>query len=78
VIMATATAGKPLAAKKRSDGTPPVSVKLPADVVEMARIASAYRNIPMGDLLGDLLRPALIEMVREETVKWAKSKKGGE
>jgi hypothetical protein len=74
--MEAVTADKPLAAKKRADGTPPISVKIPADVVEMARIASAYRNVPMGDLLGDILRPVLIEMVQEETAKWAKSRKG--
>lgn len=77
--MVTLTADRPLAAKKRADGTPPLSAKLPADVVESARIVAAFRNESMADLLGDILRPILARMEQEETAKRAKSKtKGGE
>jgi hypothetical protein len=46
-----------------------MSVKLPMDVIESARIVSAYRGQTMADLLGDILRPALVKMEQEEVAK---------
>jgi hypothetical protein len=46
-----------------------LSVKLHVDVIESARIVSAYRNETMTDLLSALLRPALAKLEREEVAK---------
>lgn len=57
-----------------------MSVKLPMDVIESARIVSAFRNETMTDLMGDILRPILAEMEREEMAKRSQGnakKKGG-
>jgi hypothetical protein len=45
------------------------SVKLHVDVVESARIVSAYRGETITDMLSDLLRPVLARMEQEETTK---------
>lgn len=71
--MTVLVAERPLAAKKRKDApSPPLSAKLPADVVESARIVAAFRNESMADLLGDILRPILKRMEKEEMVKRSK------
>ena len=46
-----------------------LSVKLPVDVIESARIVAAFRNDTMGDLLAEILRPVLARMEREEMSK---------
>jgi hypothetical protein len=46
-----------------------MSIKLPMDVIEAARIVSAYRGGTMTDLMGDILRPALAKMEQEEITK---------
>jgi hypothetical protein len=46
-----------------------LSVKLHMDVIESARIVTAYKNETMTDLLSDLLRPALARLEREEVAK---------
>jgi hypothetical protein len=53
-----------------------LSVKLPFDVIEMARIVAACRNETMTDLLGNTLRPLLEKMQREEFAKRTKIPKG--
>jgi hypothetical protein len=52
-----------------------LSVKLPIDVIEMARIVAACRNETMTELLGDTLRPLLEKMQREEFAKRSKPPK---
>ncbi len=42
-----------------------MSIKLPMDAIESARIVSAYRGRTMTDLMGDMLRPALAESERK-------------
>jgi hypothetical protein len=63
--MATATLEEPMASEKPKT----LSVKLHMDVVEAARIVSAYRNEQIADLLSAILRPALARMEREEVAK---------
>lgn len=59
-----------MATKKVKDGpAPPLSAKLPADVVESARIVAAFRNQSMADLIGEILRPVLKRMETEEIAK---------
>jgi hypothetical protein len=71
--MPASTAERSPVAKKRSDDTPPpLSVKLPADVVESARIVAAFRNEAIADMLGVILRPILAKMEREEIAKRGK------
>lgn len=53
-------------ARKRTDRPVMESVKLPADVMESARIVAAYTGGSMAELLGDILRPVLAKMEREE------------
>lgn len=67
-------AEKPAVAKikPKDGGSPPQSVKLPADVVESARIVAAYRNQAIADLIAGIVRPILLKMEREETAKRAK------
>jgi plasmid stability protein len=52
-----------------------MSIKMPMDVIEAARIVSAYRGRSMADLMGDILRPALAEMEQEEIEKRIKTKR---
>jgi hypothetical protein len=63
--MATALMELPMAGEKPKTS----SVKLHFDVVESARIVSAYRGETITDMLSDLLRPMLAKMEQEETVK---------
>lgn len=44
-------------------------VKLPADVVESARIVSALKGDTISDLLAGILRPILSEMERDLLAK---------
>jgi hypothetical protein len=46
-----------------------LSVKLHMDIVESARIVTAYRNESMTDMLSNLLRPILAKMEQEEVAK---------
>jgi hypothetical protein len=52
-----------------------LSVKLHIDVIEAARIVSAFRGETMTDMLSEILRPILAKMEQEETAKRAKAKK---
>jgi hypothetical protein len=63
--MASALVESPMNAEKPKT----LSVKLHYDVVEAARIVSAYRGESMTDMLSDLLRPVLATMEQEETAK---------
>jgi hypothetical protein len=69
--MTALTLELPVAAEKPKT----MSVKMPMDVIEAARIVSAYRGMSMTDLMGDILRPALAKMEQEEIVKRTKSRK---
>lgn len=66
---------RPKMAKRKADKPELVSVKLPADVIDSARIVSAYTGETMADLLGNLLRPQLAKMEREEAAKRARQTK---
>ena len=57
----------PVAAEKPKT----MSMKMPMDVIESARIVAAFRGISITDLVGDILRPALAKMEREEMAKRA-------
>jgi hypothetical protein len=46
-----------------------LSVKLPMDVIESARVVSACRGESMTELLGDILRPIIAKMEQEELGK---------
>jgi hypothetical protein len=59
-------------AKRRADKPPMESVKLPADVMESARIVAAYTGETIAEMLGDMLRPVLMKREREEAAKRAK------
>ena len=61
--MVTALMEAPMNAEKPKTS----SVKLQLDVVESARIVSAYRGETITDMLSDLLRPVLAKMEQEET-----------
>jgi hypothetical protein len=63
--MSTATLDEPMATEKPKM----VSVKLPMDVIESARIVAAFRGETMTELMGDILRPALARMEQEEMAK---------
>ena len=52
-----------------------LSVKLPVDVIESARIVAAYRNATMADVLGEILRPILARMEQEEIAKRTRAEK---
>jgi len=56
-------------------------VKLPADVMESARIVAAYTGEAMAEMLGDILRPVLAKRERDEAAKREKATrkpKGGD
>lgn len=61
-------------AKRRANKPALESVKLPADVMESARIVAAYTGESMADMLGDMLRPILAKREREEAAKRAKER----
>jgi plasmid stability protein len=52
------------------------SLKMPMDVIESARIVAAFKGQSMADLVGDILRPALAKMEKEEMAKRTKAKEG--
>ena len=59
-----------VAPKKSKEPTPALlSIKLHADVVESARIVAAYRGQTMADVIGDLVRPLLKKLERDEHAK---------
>ena len=60
--MSTATLDAPMADEKPKA----MSVKMPIDVLESARIVAAFRGTTMTDLMADILRPALAKMEGEE------------
>jgi hypothetical protein len=63
--MSIATLDEPMAGEKPKT----MSIKLPMDVIESARIAAAFRGETMADLLGTILRPALAKIVHDEMAK---------
>ena len=67
-MIATESSGKSMA-RKRGDRPAMESVKLPADVMESARIVAAYTGESMAEMLGDILRPVLAKREREEAAK---------
>ncbi len=67
--MSTSLLELPLMGKK-TEGTQPI--RLRAEVVEAARIVSAYRGENMTDMLSDILRPILAKMEAQEVAKRAK------
>lgn len=73
---ATPTLERPKMAKRRADKPALESVKLPADVMESARIVAAYTGETIADMLGDMLRPLLAKREREEAAKRAKGQGG--
>ena len=52
--MSTATLEPTMADEKQKT----MSIKMPLDVIESARIVSAFRGETMADLMGAILRPA--------------------
>ena len=54
-----------------------LSVKLHIDVVEAARIVSAYRNESMTDMLSAIVRPILARMEQDEVIRRTKPAKKG-
>jgi hypothetical protein len=63
--MSTATLEPTMAGDKQKT----MSIKMPMDVIESARIVSAFRGETMADLMGLILRPALAQMEQEEMAK---------
>jgi hypothetical protein len=63
--MTTSTLDLPMA----DDKPKTMSIKMPMDVIESARIVSAYRGETMTDLLAEILRPVLAKMEQEEIAK---------
>jgi hypothetical protein len=70
----TQTAERPKMAKRRPGKPALESVKLPADVMESARIVAAYTGEAISDMLGEMLRPILAKREREEAAKRAKTR----
>jgi hypothetical protein len=65
---------RPKMARRRADKPALESVKLPADVMESARIVAAYTGEPMADMLGNILRPILAKQEKEEAAKRARER----
>jgi hypothetical protein len=63
--MPTATLEIPMAGEKLKV----MSVKITIDVIESARIVSAYTGETMTDLMSNILRPVLAKMEQEEIAK---------
>jgi hypothetical protein len=53
-----------------------VAVKLDAEVVRVARIVAAYRNIPMAEYLSEILRPIVNRDLDDEAKKQGKPGSG--
>lgn len=49
-----------------------LSVKMPVDVLDTARVVAALRGETITDVLANILRPALAKLEREELAKRAK------
>jgi hypothetical protein len=73
-MTATLAPERPKMARKKADKPALESVKLPADVMESARIVAAYTGESLADMLGDILRPVLARREREEAAKRAKER----
>lgn len=69
--MSTATLDEQMATEKPKT----LSVKLRTEVVEAARIVSAYSGDQITDLLSNILEPILAKMEQEEHAKRAKAQK---
>ena len=65
-------------AKRKADKPDLVSVKLPSDVMDSARIVAAYTGETIAEMLGDMLRPLLAKREKEETAKRAKRSEAGD
>lgn len=46
-----------------------ISVRLAADIVEMARIVAVLRHENLGEMISGLLRPILVEAEKQEIAK---------
>ena len=68
------TVERPKMAKRKADKAALESVKLPGDVMESARIVTAYTGESLAEMLGDILRPILAKREKDEAVKRAKGK----
>lgn len=71
--MATALLDPPMADEKPKT----MSVKLPMDVIESARIVAAYRGETMADLMADILRPELARMEQDEMARRTQATQAG-
>ena len=71
---AMATAERPKMAKRKPGKPALESVKLPADVMESARIVAAYTGESIAEMLGNMLRPTLARREREESAKRSKER----
>jgi hypothetical protein len=69
--MATRMMEPPVASE--TPRTKTLSVKLEMDVIESARIVTAYRGESMTELLSGILRPILAKMEQGEAAKRAKA-----
>jgi hypothetical protein len=63
--MTTLTLDSPMEDEKQKM----ISVKMPADVLESARILAAFRGVTMTDVMAEVLRPILAETVQQEMTK---------
>jgi hypothetical protein len=68
--MSTALLDEPMVEKPKT-----LPVKLHVDVIESARIVSAFRGEAMSDMLSGLLRPILAKMEQEEMTRRMKPRK---
>jgi hypothetical protein len=59
-------------AKRRADKPALESVKLPADVMESARVIAALTGESIAEMLGDILRPIVAKREREVVAARAK------
>lgn len=75
-MSATKASERPRMARKKAEKIALESVKLPADVMESARIVAAYTGESMAEMLGNILRPVLAKREREEAAKRAKERRG--
>lgn len=62
----------PMAKAKRND----VPVKMDTEVVRLARIVAAYRDIPMAEYLSERLRPLVTADLTEHQAAECRSKGG--
>ena len=57
------------------DKSKTLPVRLALDVIESARIVSAYHREPMAEMLSDILRPILAKMEQEAVARRSKGSK---